>query len=321
MCMYPYTNRSVPYILFGKLYDNSLYYRDYLNRAVCESPLLKKLKEEKYDVRVYSDILQASDVSNDDFQNFIDMTRMKNPVKFCKMLLKLTALRYAPYDLKRFCLLSQEDIYFDTLKTDDGNENDYYSSNNADLYNRIKDFNIVLVDHNCYRFIYADGAHVPWRYDGKMNEIEDGTYKDGMECSLFLAEKYIEKLKNAGVYDNSVIIFLSDHGVNLANPMGQENKQHSVMLIKGINEHHSLIMNDAPISHADLQEAYIRLLNGKNSLEVFEWKEGEERTRTYLYTDAGIEADLIEFESAGHARNMAALKPTGRTFHYSGGDF
>ena len=318
LCMYPFTDRSVPYILFGKINDNSLYFPDYLEEAINGSPFFEVLSKEGYDQRVYTDLLQGISISKQKFGNFVTAEKFKNPVLFCKMLLKLSGFRYLPFDLKRFCVLTPENIYNDCLKTTDNDSLDLYSFNNVDLYNRIQNGEIIYSNKKCFRFIYAWGAHAPYIYDKDLNEISDATYEEAIECSVKLVDVYLEKLKNAGIFDNSVIVVLADHGINTANYLGREGRQNPIMLIKGIGEQHEYRRNDAPVSHADLQSAYKKLLEGKSSGEIFEWKEEDARTRTYMLSNSGVWTDLAEFETDGHASETGALHPTDRVFPYNG---
>ena len=316
MGVYPYTTRAVPYLLFGKLYDNSLYYPYYLREAIDESPFFEKLREEDFDQRVYFEYLYLTEIPNAVFKNFVNVEKFKEPVKFCKMLVKLTGFQVVPFELKRFCVLSPENIYFDTLKTNEGEEIDYYSFNNRDLYNRIRNTDISLTPQNCFRFFYSNGSHYPQSYDKDMNEIPDGTYEDGIECSVTLVKTYVEKLKEAGIYDNTVIVITADHGCNLADELLDEGKQNPALLIKGLKEDHPFRLNDAPVSHDDLQQAYLLLLDGASSDQVFEWKEGDVRERRYLLSDVLIESDITEYVSVGHAADTDALKPTGNVYHF-----
>ena len=318
LCMYPFTDRSVPYILFGKMNDNSYYFPDYLEEAINESPFFEKLSENGYDQRIYSDLLQGINISKQKFGNFVTAENLRNPGLFCRMLIKLTGFRYLPFDLKRFCTLTPENIYIDSLKTTDGDSFDLYSFNNVDLYNRIEDNEIVYSNKKCFRFIYAWGAHAPYIYDKNLNEISDATYEEAIESSIRLVEVYLDKLKNSGVFDNTVIVVMADHGINTANYLGREGRQNPFMLIKGIGENHEYTENDAPVSHADLQTAFINLLSGKNSGEAFEWTEGDIRTRTFMLSDSGAWTDITEFETDGHASETRTLRPTGRVFPYEG---
>ena len=316
MAMYPYTTRAVPYILFGEKYDNTYFYSLYLQNAIADSPFFQQLKERNFDTRVYFEYLYLTEVQNSDFRNFINVEKFKNPDKFCKMLIKLTGLQYLPYEIKKYCVVTPEDIYLDTLKTVEGQNIDFYSFNNQELYERIKNSDISKTDSKCFRFLYSQGAHAPWQYDAQMNSIENATYDDAIECSVTLADSYIKKLKEAGVYDNTVIIFLADHGMNIENPDSDYGKQNPILLIKGLNEHHPFVMNDAPVSHSDLQQAYLRLLDGCLSCDAFNWKEGEERERIHLISDVVIESDIYEYISDQHASDSEALTPTGVVYPF-----
>ena len=317
MCMYPYTTRSIPYILFGKLYDNSLNYSYYLRDAIDESPFFQKLREENYDQRVYFEYLYLTEIPNSVFQNFKNVETFNEPIKFCKMLLKLSGLQYLPYDLKPFCVLTPENIYFDSLKANKGETIDYYSFNNKDLYNRILDTEIPKSEKNCFRFYYAQGPHTPWLYDEDLNEVENGTYIQAIRGSLTLVDTWLQKLKDKGVYDNTVIVILADHGYVPSDPESDIGKQHPFMIIKGKDEHHPFAENNAPISHEDLQQAYLRLMEGASADEAFPWKEGDIRERLYMYSDVVIRSDIYEYSTSSDAADTEALIPTGRVFQYN----
>lgn len=318
LCMYPFTDRSVPYILFGKWNDNSKYFSDYLEESIKESPFFDQLLKNGFDQRVYYDSLQGLSIAKQKFGNFVTAEKLKNPVLFCKMLVKLSGFRYFPYYLKRFCVLTPENIYIDSLKTTADDSLDLYSYSNADLYERIKENDIIIKNSSCFRFIYAWGAHAPYIYDKNLNEIQDATYEEAIESSIRLVDMYLEKLKNSGVFDNTVIVVMADHGINTANYLGREGRQNPFMLIKGFGEKHEYIENDAPISHADLQTAFLHLLEGKSANEAFEWKEGDIRTRVYMLSDSGVMTKMIEYETSGHASDVGSLYPTERVLLYTG---
>lgn len=76
-------------------------------------------------------------------------------------------------------------------------------------------------------------------------------------------------------------------------------------------------MSEAPISYDDLQEAFSRLLDGAMGEEVFDYKEGDERKRRYLYFEYEHEEILEEFYQEGYAGDLDTLKATGRKYIYS----
>ena len=106
---------------------------------------------------------------------------------------------------------------------------------------------------------------MPFQYDEEVNVIplEQGSYDLNMKCSMTIIEAYLNKLKEANVYENSSIIILADHGYTEEGEtiLGRENP---LLLIKGKEENHNTMeVSNQPISYDDLQEAYQRLLEGK----------------------------------------------------------
>ena len=56
---------------------------------------------------------------------------------------------------------------------------------------------------------------------------------------MTIAATYLEKLKKADSYDNSVIIIMSDHGYD-EEGTEEYGRQNPLLMIKGRNEHHDM---------------------------------------------------------------------------------
>lgn len=149
-------------------------------------------------------------------------------------------------------------------KTDDISDYELFSSDNQVFYTYLKKTPVTLTDDKCFRFIHLVGAHSPWHQDAQMNEIENGTYEQSIEASMTIVATYLQKLKDSGVYDNTAIMILSDHGYNIEDDDSSEKRQHPILFVKGVGEHYDeLQISSAPISQSDYLEAYTRLLDGK----------------------------------------------------------
>ncbi len=110
-----------------------------------------------------------------------------------------------------------------------------------------------------------------------------------------------------------------DHGIR--NYPGGGYKQTPLLLVKGKNEHHEFIVNDATISFEDLDEGFSNLLNGCQGAQVFSAKEGDERVRTMYYTKFAGQCfrfdrtdPFIEFRVTGHAFDYNEFTDTGRRY-------
>ena len=168
-----------------------------------------------------------------------------------------------------------------------------------------------------FKFIHLDGAHTPYVYDKDCNviDVSEGSYRQSVEASLTVTAEYLKKLKDGGVYDNTALIVMADHGYN--GPGGEDAllRQSAMLLIKGREERHdTMVISQAPVSYVDLQQAYVRLLDGAESADVFDWKEGDMRERRFLMDSLGQDGRIVEYTQTGYAQDMTTMIPTGRVF-------
>lgn len=187
---------------------------------------------------------------------------------------RLTAYRTMPFIFKRF---------FDV---DDLNINgNFVSGDRFDFYNeyfRIGTDTMELADSDRNYFIVEHiwGAHTP--YD-KKNSL------DTTEYVLDIAGQYIDNLKKLGVYDNSTIIIMADHGSHDVHAYPDSTP---LFMIKEANRHSDkMTLNSAPIYYTDLMSTYLvnaGLYDEQKDRELFgssiyDFKEGQQRERIAHY--------------------------------------
>ena len=301
VCGYTFTKQSIPFILSGIWYENERPFADYATDAYTNSPFFTKLSQKGYKMSLYEPELYTTDKELYKFSNIIkNKTDISSYITFMKREIQITGYKYAPFILKRFCMVGTQD--FEDFRTNP-DDCETFSYDNEVFYNAVNSSEITKTDDKTFKFIHIWGAHVPFVFDKDMNRIEDGTYAQNVEACMTMTDAYLKKLKENGVYDNSVIIVMADHGYGLS--YGPRNRQHPVLFIKGKNE-----------SHDDLQEAYSRLLDGATGEDVFDYKEGDERQRRYLYFEYEHEEILEEYFQEGYAGDLDTLKASGRKFIY-----
>ncbi|MBC5710067.1 sulfatase-like hydrolase/transferase [Hungatella sp. L12] len=311
---YPFTKFSIPFILSGDWYENDEPFNEYLTKAIHDSNLLNVLEQKNYKMGIYDQDLNI-DIS-EDVDRFDNLVAIKNEIRsysqFAWLMVQMGGIKYAPFDLKRFCYDSPR--RFNELRTlPKESEYSLFSWSNIDFFNDIPKNDIAITEDNCFKFIHLEGGHVPHRYDKNLNIIENGTYEGNIEASMTLVQSYLEMLKRNEVYDNSVIVIMADHGYDQLN--GSQGRQNPILLIKGINEKHEMKKSYAPISYDDLQIAYKRLVYGKNSGEVFDYQYGDFRERRYLFYNYEEDDHMTEFLQTGEANDLNTLIPTGREFN------
>ena len=322
MVGYPMTFHSIYYLLSGDWYESDELIKDYQTNVLLHAPIFDELEKRNYSMEFYSLVFPYPD--DDGFYRFDNLKRAQGTFasywKFIKLELRLVGLKYAPYDLKRFCLALPSE--FDDLKVVKEIDADLFTYENRFFIQRLKN-EIEYIPGNNFKFIHMDGAHPPYMYNKNLEELDEETdYYEAVQVAAAMAVAYVEKLKEAGVYDNTAIIILSDHGFNCSPyegnlPFNPEDRQQGVLFIKGFGEQHeALQINNAPIAHGDLQGAYMKLLDGYRGDEIFPFKEGEERERRFLWHSFDNNLRLVEYMQTGQAGDMDTLIETGRVYEW-----
>ncbi len=318
---YTSTLNAIPFILSGEWYENEGSFQEYLDRVYREAPLWSELKSRGYQIDLYEDDIRAQDGSIvDNFDNvYFTKVRPSSYLELAKQELKLVGFRYAPYDLKRYCVIKE--VYFNELRVSypEGSDSRAFTSDNTAFKEDLAAQGVVMDETgNHFKFIHLNGAHAPFVYDKDVNVIgvEQGSYRQSMEASITLASNYIQALKDSGAYDNTALIVMADHGYNGIGEKEEDFlRQAALLLIKGRGEHHDTMqISQAPISYEDLQTAYVRLLDGTQSAGVFDWKEGDVRERRFLEYTPDNEEHMVEYLQTGHAQDMTTMVPTGREY-------
>lgn len=323
---YSCTRYAVPYILSGKWYECDTSFEEYMEDLYNTSPLIEELENRNYRIGLYEPDLHAQNNDVLRFDNIFEAEfKVKSYLGMARQELKLVAYRYAPYWLKKYCVLKQA-AFDEQLEAGEGSGEITASMENRVFLDHLNAGGITVDDtENSFKFIHLEGAHSPYVYDAEVNIIDEsqGTYAQNMEASVTLAERYLSALKKSGTYDNTAIIVMSDHGFNrdIDNADMGDNpfmRPCGLLLIKGVGEtHDTMQISEAPVSYEDLQEAYRRLLDGAWSDAVFDCREGEQRDRRYLWYAVTDEDYLVEYQQTGYASDLSTMIPTGREFRWT----
>ena len=309
MAAYPYTKHSIPFILSGQWFENEIEFVDYEIAAYAASPFFASMEEREYRMGVYEAELLLNDDGLGRFENVLPNARdVADKWAFARWQVIMTGFKYAPYDLKRFCFVNPN--AFNELKiTPEGRT--LFTPSNSDFYRSVLDEEIDYTDRKCFKFIHLDGGHLPFIYDENVNVIENGTYEGNLQACMTLTGAYLDKLKDAGVYDNSVIIVMADHGFAWEDI---HDRQNPILFVKGIDEEHEFSVAGAPISFVDLQEAYQRLLSGTYGEAIFDWQSGDSRERRFLFHEYLNEDYMVEYMQTGPAHDKNTMYETGNVY-------
>ena len=319
---YPYTSRAIPFMFSGIWYENDGDYREFESNAVAQSPLLSRLQNEGYRLDVYEDeFLWDTDYSR--YSNLIEATSvLKNKYDFRMKELNLTLYKYAPYFLKSHFTVNLDE-FKDTRELENVNA-DLFHMSDSDFYNDLNNVEITAVDNKVFKFIHIEGAHIPFNYDENMNPIEWGTYEQKAKATLTILNTYLQKLKDAGVYDNSTIMIMGDHGYDPDTDDEYatiECRNNPLLMVKGEYEQYdSMQWNGSPVSYDDLQGAYQNLLNGNSGISAFDGLTDDNAARRFLLYRWSNENIMTEYYQTGYATDMETMIPSGNVYEYTGED-
>lgn len=306
---YTFTQMSIPYILTGQWFENKQDFPSYYTAALESSPLLTILQSQNYRIGLYEEDLEISDEQAAQVENLVDTSmKFSSFTGLLKAEIKLVWFKYAPFPLKRLVSVNM-DVFRDMLVPSDGSELFQYL--NYDFYSDVQNAQVRTVDDKCFKFIHVEGAHVPLRYDKDVNIIDNGSYPQNVECSMTVLKAYLQRLKDAGVYDNSAIVVMADHGYGIYWDDGLLGRSNPLLAVKGVGESHAMQISEAPISYEDLQESFSRLLSGKDSTQVFDAREGDQRQRRYLLYSYLEENHMEEYIQTGYATDLSGFQKTG----------
>lgn len=160
-----------------------------------------------------------------------------------------------------------------------------YEYDNMSFYNNMPR-ELRTTNEDVFKFIYILGLHNP-RYTTKDLNYTNQPVSPEEEAIAVnkIVNEYLKVLKENGVYDNSDILFLADHGLT-----GHEDKKYPLLMYKPANQTESGIkISNAPISHDDLYPTLIMLSGGEpKSRTIFEIAEDEQRVRHFIETNENV---------------------------------
>lgn len=282
--MYPTTKGALPYILTGQIYQNEQPYENYIEEAYRKTGYYDDLISDGYDIGIYTSNVFMSSYAGEYFINYVNgKTQVSSYSGLAKTLYNFVCFRYFPHILKeKFWFYSGA---FDEWKgTSETSGINVFTEDNFSFYDKLKNDGLQVVDDTkCYRFIHLYGVHPPYYMDENIEEITDGsaTAIDAARGSLRIVYEYLDQLKEQGIYDDSTIIVMADHGAGTGLPTNP------LFIVKPRKSTGGLQVSSAPVCQGDLMGTIAEDIGlneqKKYGQSVFEIQEGAQRECKYLY--------------------------------------
>ncbi len=275
--VYDSTSTSMSQMFGGCVFDNTLNIHEWLENGWCSDKTVSfynSLHEAGYTVNGYNMCVPYPEYLEGKIDNLhmYDEPIELEPAEFeydklAESLRTLSMYRAFPYVVKQFIPIGDYDFknfveFEDVIDADYLNE-DYEANLNL----------TVTGDAKYVSIVHLNGAHLP--YD---------CYVESEHCIRILSE-YCRQLKTLGIYDNTSIIVLSDHGEHLEGPACQP-----ICLIKPAGaSSSSLTMDASPVYFEDIMPTIAELAginpiadsNNPYGTSIFSLNEDMSRERTW----------------------------------------
>lgn len=307
------TSYAFSFLFSGEWYENQEDYDVYRNRAYSESKLFADMESRNYKIGLYTPEIPANKEFIQRFENVVDLERTVTSFSgAANYMIRFAGYRYGMFDLKRFFNINLYACYeyFTPLG------HTPYTTTNKQFYEDLQKEKFTYTDEPWFKFIHIEGAHIPWILNREVMDDDESDYKSSVEASFTITKLFLERLKEQGIYDNSVIIIMADHGIDSGDETdGTHRHQMPFFCVKGIGEKHDFQISDAPVSAVDYLEAFKRLADGKPGTDIFDYKEGDERERRFIWYTYGNQNDMQEYVQTGHVFEVDKFVPTGQEYY------
>ena len=320
---------SVTTMLTQHYYENSLTFNEYWEEAWAQHSVIDTLKEKGFTTNLlidqlstYGDAVTIQDRADnlEDAEGLrVDYRQMFNTVG------RLSLGRMAPYILKN--------LFLDRLNSSfgtklfrlnaglDAQDPVIVAQSDLKFYEYIKQNDFSC---NCkksvFDFIHLNCSHADWdthilsggyHYDEKNGTITArGNYIDSTRACFEILNVYFRKMKNLGVYDNSTIILLADHGrvfdektavttCLLIKPKGSSGALKTDSKTELSNRYFAAsVLEAAGFSHDDLGVSYFDIINGASPPIRYFYSYDAQRGRTEAFALSGF------YEISGDANDI-----------------
>jgi len=268
LSLYQMTDYSLLQIITGKEYLCEEDYDSARDRAYSSSELLKMLGDNGYETGIYAVSAIANDPS---YANNWYLVRygVDSHSRLIKYLYRFVGFRYLPFHMKKYCWFYPDDmnqlklIYY--VDKDGNTINEVpYDWENYMFNEQISEISVKTVK-KCFKLYHLKGTHPIRNYKRDFTYTdEDVEFEETALSCIDMLDSFLNELRKNGVYDNSNILVMADHGETLYGDR-IEYLNSPLLLYKGRGEHGAMRIDDSPCSYTKLDGLYNNIIEGRTS--------------------------------------------------------
>lgn len=367
---YPFTELSVGLMLTGRYYDNALPYERWKKAAFLSGSVPAVLKANGWEVDLFPKVSYSLYYSEDVASNIVrGMPRTERMLDLAYVF-DLGLFRSLPHFLKRPVYNNQDwfvrRIYLATrkprLKGRDSAPRLVGRTVRRKPWNRrlfsplafmksqdVRFTDAMLhdskrdLDRSAFKFYHLGGPHLPLALDENLDyapmNVSRESYLKAAAASLRLAGLFLERLRDLGAYDDTLIFIVGDHGAAIQGqefhpgPLAPGAKDGDVLtqptrinalplvLVKPFGGSGALRISDAPVSLADIPATVFQALGldvdapGESMFAIDDHAVRERRYLLYSGRDIySYYGDMDEYLVSGPGWRDASWRRSGKVF-------
>ena len=322
--LYPRTFPGALHVLTGVETDFSMSHDAYMTEAYKNSAHLQSIKQEGFDINIYTDDYYCYEDAND-MSGYAENVsgkvsyRIVESASLALDMIRLSLYRYLPFcaqglvgniSTPTFDKYVQYDMTYDL-----------YSTDMREVYEHMMEDEFTLREsEKGYSFIHIDGCHKSTIYDSDFNKLPENdpdklswSTQNVMTQSFKIISRYIAEMKRLGVYEDATIIITGDHANIRSDSKEPTDSYVTALLVKPAGVSEGEIKTNYAQLDVDNVLATIKEASGIAADEptVFEVAEGEMQVRKLMFqrsykNEAGKTVyENIVYEIRGNAKDFA----------------
>lgn len=344
--VYQNTLPSVPYLLTATKWDPAQSLWTYPQYAYAQSDFLKDIYDLDTHINVYVKTMYTDKSALKYIDNFVEEKPSVNYTGLFRAMENCALYKNAPIIMKPAFWFYTDDLTDMAIdETIESPETTPYEYDDASFYEGLKENGLSIRKKDgkdkTFTFIHLFGEHYPWSIDENGERTDNATLRSQGYGSFHIVYDYLDRLKELGIYDDSTVIIMSDHGIGIfdndevgANAdngivyFGDEYENITPTPIlfvkpagKGVGDEYTT--SAAPVSQIDFHATIIEALGGDGSKygrTFYDIGENEERTRYYYFRQTKNGTDFersFEYAINGSARDINNWSLTGNSWNRS----
>lgn len=341
---YPYTQMTMPLLVSGQYYRNHKPIENFLQETMQGPTILNVAEQQGYEVDIASQVAIADTYARGENTNVYyvpageHLSTKDYALSDAIRLLDLALFRVAPHFVKAY-IYQDEHWFLRRFASDETTVGLRYFSE-LEFMREVRDNLVVDRPNPTYKLFHLMLSHRPTV--GNEQCEYDEVKRPGRlavtlqaRCGLLGVSGILERMKDLGIYDNTVVVLMADHGAWL-NATGYDRSQSltaaptavtaglavPTLAIKPRNATGLIRISAAPTSISDVPVTIAQLIGAQSQLQgsnVFELPEVGSRRRffyDYAYGKNSKAPDflhtLLEYEVVGSPFDSSAWRPVRR---------